>query len=221
MANRIEELNYVPEMPEKARNIVIVGAGGIVSGSHLPAYKMAGYPVVGIYDLDHEKAEKAAKEFGIPNAVPELEQLIELGVREDAVFDIAVPASKTASILRLLPDNAAVLMQKPMGESIEQAKEILDICHAKNLTAGVNFQLRQAPYMTGGLWNFIHGTCGVSCLAWSGWKLTITAFTTLTVSAASWEIQKACIAKLCSIPRCRLFHRQGLPLSWITAIRCV
>ena len=34
-----------------------------------------------------------------------------------------------------------------MGESIEQAKEILDICHAKNLTAGVNFQLRQAPYM--------------------------------------------------------------------------
>ena len=31
MANRIEELNYVPEMPEKARNIVIVGAGGIVS----------------------------------------------------------------------------------------------------------------------------------------------------------------------------------------------
>ena len=48
MANRIEELNYVPEMPEKARNIVIVGAGGIVSGSHLPAYKMARDPVVGI-----------------------------------------------------------------------------------------------------------------------------------------------------------------------------
>ena len=34
-----------------------------------------------------------------------------------------------------------------MGESIGQAREILDICHEKNLTAGVNFQLRQAPYM--------------------------------------------------------------------------
>ena len=34
-----------------------------------------------------------------------------------------------------------------MGESIEEAKEILDICKAKKLTAGVNFQLRQAPYM--------------------------------------------------------------------------
>ena len=76
-----------------------------------------------------------------------LEDLIALGVKEDAVFDIAVPASKTASILRQLPDGAAVLMQKPMGESIGQAREILDICHEKNLTAGVNFQLRQAPYM--------------------------------------------------------------------------
>ena len=26
----IEELNYVPEMPEKTKNIVIIGAGGIV-----------------------------------------------------------------------------------------------------------------------------------------------------------------------------------------------
>ena len=49
------------------------------------------------------------------NAVPELEQLIELGVREDAVFDIAVPAPKTASILRLLPDNAAVLYAETHG----------------------------------------------------------------------------------------------------------
>ena len=238
MANRIEELNYVPEMPEKARNIVIVGAGGIVSGSHLPAYKMAGYPVVGIYDLDHEKAEKAAKEFGIPNAVPELEQLIELGVREDAVFDM-VPASKTASILRLLPDNAAVLMQKPMGESIEQAKEILDICHAKNLTAGVNFQLRQAPYMIAARKLIQDGVIGdivdidwrvVELHPWHLWsflfglermEINYHSIHSLTVSAASWEIQKACIAKLCSIPRCRLFHRQGLPLSWITAIRCV
>ena len=147
MANKIEELNYVPEMPEKVRKIVIIGAGGIVTGSHLPAYQMAEYPVVGIYDLDFEKAKKADDDFHIPYAADSVEKLVELGIKEEAVFDIAVPASKTAGILRMLPDNAAVLMQKPMGESIEQAKEILDICREKNLTAGVNFQLRQAPYM--------------------------------------------------------------------------
>ena len=147
MGLTLEDLNYVPEMPEKVKNIVIIGAGGIVTGSHLPAYKMAGYPVKGIYDLNYDKAKQAAADFDIPNAVEKLEDLIALGVKEDAVFDIAVPASKTASILRQLPDGAAVLMQKPMGESIGQAREILDICHEKNLTAGVNFQLRQAPYM--------------------------------------------------------------------------
>lgn len=147
MANSLETLNYVPEMPEKAKNIVIIGAGGIVSGSHLPAYQLAGYPVVGIYDLDYEKSKKVAADFSIPNAVDTVEKLVELAVREDAVFDIAVPASKTAGMLRKLPDHAAVLMQKPMGESIEQAREILEICREKHLTAGVNFQLRQAPYM--------------------------------------------------------------------------
>lgn len=143
----IEELNYVPEMPEKAKNIVIIGAGGIVSGSHLPAYKLASYPVVGIYDLNEERAKEVAKQFDIPEVASTIPELVEIAKKNDAVFDIAVPASATASILKQLPDGAAVLMQKPMGESIEQAKEILDICHEKNLIAGVNFQLRQAPYI--------------------------------------------------------------------------
>lgn len=63
------------------------------------------------------------------------------------MFDIAVPANAIPEILVQLPDNAGVLIQKPMGESIEQARKILSICHEKNLTAGINFQLRQAPYM--------------------------------------------------------------------------
>ena len=39
MGLTLEDLNYVPEMPENVKNIVIIGAGGIVTGSHLPAYK--------------------------------------------------------------------------------------------------------------------------------------------------------------------------------------
>ena len=78
MVSSVKELNYVPEMPEKARNIVIIGAGGIVSGSHLPAYRLAGYPVVGIYDLDEEKAKSVAKEFGIANTASTVEELVKI-----------------------------------------------------------------------------------------------------------------------------------------------
>ena len=53
-----------------------------------------------------------------------------------------------ADALRKLPDGAAVLIQKPMGESLEQAEEILQVCREKNLVAAINFQLRYAPYIT-------------------------------------------------------------------------
>ena len=194
----IEELNYVPEMPEKAKNIVIIGAGGIVSGSHLPAYKLASYPVVGIYDLNEERAKEVAKQFDIPEVASTIPELVEIAKKNDAVFDIAVPASATASILKQLPDGAAVLMQKPMGESIEQAKEILDICHEKNLIAGVNFQLRQAPYIIAARQ---HGIYGISYSAKKEWKSTIIVFIILTVLEALSVTQQVFTAKQCSILR--------------------
>ena len=54
-----------------------------------------------------DKAKQAAEDFDIPNAAEKLEDLFALGGKEDAVFVIAVQASKTASILRQLPDGAA------------------------------------------------------------------------------------------------------------------
>jgi predicted dehydrogenase len=63
----------------------------------------------------------------------------------NAVFDLAVPASHFLGILSLLPAGAAVLMQKPMGETVEEAKNIRALCRKMGLTAAVNFQLRYAP----------------------------------------------------------------------------
>src|SRR5699024_974929 len=51
-------------------------------------------------------------------------------------------------VLKQLPDGAPVLIQKPMGDSYEEAKEIYQICKSKNLTAAVNFQLRYAPFVS-------------------------------------------------------------------------
>ncbi|MEA5083201.1 MAG: Gfo/Idh/MocA family oxidoreductase [Lachnospiraceae bacterium] len=147
MVNTVNELNYVPEMPKTPRNIVSIGAGGIVSGSHLPAYKVAGYPVIAIYDLNYEKAKEVSEQFQIPHPVQTIQELIKIGQENNAVYDIAVPACEIPNILNQLPDGVGTLIQKPMGESIEQSKEIIAICHKKNLTAGINFQLRQAPYM--------------------------------------------------------------------------
>src|SRR6185369_9524504 len=65
-----------------------------------------------------------------------------------AVFDIAVPGSAVIGILERLPAKDAILMQKPMGENYEEAKKILAIVREKQLLAGINFQLRYAPFIT-------------------------------------------------------------------------
>jgi predicted dehydrogenase len=132
--------------PKVARPIVMIGSGGIVHDAHLPAYRKAGFPVVALVDVNQEKAAGLAKEFAIPFATTSIAEAIKYAPA-DAVFDVAVPAKVIPSILPQLPDGAAVLMQKPMGDTLAEAVEILRICRAKGLTAALNFQLRWAPNM--------------------------------------------------------------------------
>jgi predicted dehydrogenase len=131
-------------MPAQPRPIVIIGAGGIVSDAHLPAYRKAGFPVDGIFDIDHGRAEAIARDWTLPRVFASLE---EAAATPDAVFDLATPPAAHVEVLRALPDGATVLMQKPMGRDLDDAGAILSLCRAKRLTAAVNFQLRFAPMM--------------------------------------------------------------------------
>lgn len=126
--------------------IYIIGAGGIVNDAHLPAYKIAGFNVQGIFDVNQEKARSTADKFAIPDCFTSLEEMI-TAAPANAIFDVAVPGSETIPVLSKLPDGAVVLMQKPMGENYEEAKKILVLSRKKKLLSAVNFQLRYAPYI--------------------------------------------------------------------------
>lgn len=130
-------------LPAQPRPIVVLGTGGIVKDAHLPAYRKAGFAVAGLYDLDQARAGALAAEWDIPTVYPTLAD----AAAADAVFDVAAPAAVHADILRALPEGATVLLQKPMGLDINAAREIRAICHARRLTASVNFQLRYSPMM--------------------------------------------------------------------------
>ncbi|HMU09704.1 MAG TPA: Gfo/Idh/MocA family oxidoreductase [Ferruginibacter sp.] len=126
--------------------IYIIGAGGIVNTAHLPAYRIAGFNVQGIYDIVPEKAKSTAANFNVPHVFASVNEMI-AHAPENAVFDVAVPGSETIALLEQLPVGARVLLQKPMGESYEAAKQILNITRNKKMLAGINFQLRYAPYI--------------------------------------------------------------------------
>jgi predicted dehydrogenase len=140
----------VPELPQawpkpsRPRPIACVGAGGIVESAHLTAYRRIGLPVVALYDIDRERAERVAARFEVPRVHA---TLAELAAEPNVVFDLAVPARAVLSVLDALPDGATVLIQKPMGETLAEARRIVETCRAKRLVAAVNFQLRFAPNM--------------------------------------------------------------------------
>ncbi|MBU3666762.1 MAG: Gfo/Idh/MocA family oxidoreductase [Chthoniobacterales bacterium] len=139
-------LNTRPELPAKKFPIAIIGTGGIVKDAHLPAYRLAGFPVWGMMNRTVSRAEALAKEYGVSEVFDSLDKMV-AKAPDDVIYDLALPASMFVEALRTLPDGSHVLIQKPMGENLEEAREILRVCREKGLRAAINCQLRYAPFV--------------------------------------------------------------------------
>ena len=140
----ITNLTTIISMPKSPMSIVIVGAGGIVSDAHLPAYKKAGFKVLGIFDPLKEKAEKCAKDFDIEKIYSSEEEALS---EKNVVFDIAVPPQVLLDIVKKIPDGSICQLQKPMGNSMKDAAEIKKVIKEKKIIACVNLQLKFSPMM--------------------------------------------------------------------------
>lgn len=150
---------YKPELPKQPRPICIIGAGGIVNDAHLPAYRLAGFEVVGITNRNRERAEGLAAKYGIARTYPTVDEMIAKAPK-NAVYDIAIMPGQFLETLEKLPNRSPVLIQKPMGDNLEMAKEILTCCRRKELVAAINCQLRFAPFVSAARWLVNQGYIG-------------------------------------------------------------
>lgn len=130
--------------PSHPRPIVIIGSGSIVQTAHLPAYRRMNFPIAGVFDIRRAVAEHTAAAFGVERVYDTLEDAC---AAADVVFDVAVPGDQMLDVLERLPAGAAVLMQKPMGRDLAEARLIRACAHERRLTAAVNLQLRFSPGM--------------------------------------------------------------------------
>lgn len=141
----IIDLDYKPKLPkDKSIGIAIVGAGEIVQSSHLPAYKMADFNVIGIYDIDTKKAQQVTESYQLKNCFQSLEELLEHP--DVLVVDIAVPAKFQPEIVKkVVRKGKHVLCQKPLAETMEEAHEIYSAVLEAGVKGAVNQQMRWAP----------------------------------------------------------------------------
>lgn len=121
--------------------IAIVGAGTIVDFAHLPAYAAAGLDVVGLYDLDAERASTVAKKHGIETIYPSLEALL----TDDrvVVVDIAVVADAQPDIIEAgIAAGKHMLCQKPFVRDLARGWALIAQAQKAGVLLAVNQQLR-------------------------------------------------------------------------------
>lgn len=119
-------LRYKPEMGKRRDwGNGIVGAGAIVEAAHLPAYHRAGLRVVGIFDRGQDRAQRLARQFGVPKVFGTLDAL--LSDQEIEIVDIAVPPSFQVDIVKkALHAYKHLLCQKPLSVDFPQARLLVE-----------------------------------------------------------------------------------------------
>jgi len=135
-------LDYKPKMPRlMSHGIGIVGAGGIVNYAHLPAYKKAGFKVVGITDKNHQQAEQTAKQHGIPKVYATVDDL--LSDRDVEIADVAVyPAQQVAIVAQATAAGKHLLCQKPFADEYAKAVRSVELAKQAQVKIAVNQQMR-------------------------------------------------------------------------------
>ncbi|MBW3109728.1 Gfo/Idh/MocA family protein, partial [Mammaliicoccus sciuri] len=127
-------------------NVGIIGCGGIANGKHLPSLqKINEVNIVAFCDIDIEKAQVAAKEYGTENAkVYEDYQSL---LKDDAidVIHVCTPNSSHKELtVASLDAGKHVMCEKPMAKTTEEAQEMIEAAkrNGKKLTIGYQNRFR-------------------------------------------------------------------------------
>lgn len=136
---------FVPDPPVRAKEFKIgcIGAGMIMAECHLAAYKEAGFPVTAIASRTQEKAKAVAERWGIPTVHATPSELI--ADADVQILDIAYPPDQQPALIREAlkqPHVKAILAQKPLALTLDEAKALRDEAAAAGKILSVNQNMR-------------------------------------------------------------------------------
>lgn len=127
--------------------VCVIGLGGI-GNLHSNIYKGDSLvELVGVCDINKERAEIAGKRLGVPWFLNAEKMLTEL---KPDVCSVATGGYEYGSdhcepTLQALSAGCHVLCEKPISNEIEPAKKMVAFAKEKNLCFGVDFNHRQTP----------------------------------------------------------------------------
>lgn len=136
----------------------LVGAG-YVSGYHIRALKtLPQVEIVGIADLNEERARQIADQYGVPAVFRSLGEM--RGARPDVIHVLTPPDSHCALTLEALEMGCDVFVEKPMAPTVEECDRMIAAAQRTGRALSVNHSARLDPVILKALEMVRQGVCG-------------------------------------------------------------
>ncbi len=129
--------------PKQLVRVGLVGAG-YVSTYHARALRSLPFvEIVGIADLDQQRAAAVAEEFDIRKVYPSLQAMRE--AQPDVIHILTPPGSHAPLALQALEMGCHVFVEKPMAETVADCDRMIASAREKGLVLSVNHSARMDP----------------------------------------------------------------------------
>lgn len=116
---------------------LFIGAGGIAT-HHLNAMRALGVDVIGIYDVNSERAEALSSEYHISTT----DNYYQTAKDADMVYLLTPPSTRLQYIKELSEVCKNIFVEKPLAVSVADAIEMEQIAREKNMICMVGFTQR-------------------------------------------------------------------------------
>jgi predicted dehydrogenase/nucleoside-diphosphate-sugar epimerase len=137
-------------MSEEIRNnarfrVGLLGAG-YISEFHIAALqRVPNASVVGIADVDVERARKLAARFRVPDACDSLRKLVERGA--NVIHVLTPPATHADCVIEAIKNGCDVLVEKPLATNVDDCHQIEAAAAAAGKSVCVNHSNLRDPFV--------------------------------------------------------------------------
>jgi predicted dehydrogenase len=121
----------------------VIGCGKIARNHVTALHGIAGVEVAAVVDVEAERAQAFGREFGVPHAFSDVEEMLASGL--DAVTVCTPHAAHEAGVLAAARHGTHVLCEKPIAVNLEQADRMIAATAEAGVRFGVLFQRRFWP----------------------------------------------------------------------------
>jgi len=124
-------------------NIGIIGTGGMAHGHAGSFQKIKGVKIVACCDISQERAQAYADKFGIPSVYTDYREMLN---KEDldGLSNVTIDAMHAPISLAAIGKKIAVLCEKPIATTLDDARKMRDAARKARVINMVNFSYRNS-----------------------------------------------------------------------------